>query len=225
MRVADGERGRRRLAAFVEDAQPDFARRQDAEEDRRVVAEADVLRALTDIGGERCFALAGVTAVELQDAVFDGKSGERRQERWFVEDVEIEPAVGDVARRDRLFRPRAHAEAAAPAREDTKRLRARDAQGRSHAGLVAHLDEKGAPALLDELGTRAPLRHVDAAFGIDVDVEETVAVEDFLDPRGGRALVGEGDCRLDRSAVDVWQRRPEILERFGDPRDLGRERL
>ena len=153
----------------------------DAEEDRRVVAEADVLRALTDVDSERCLALSGVTAVELQDAVFDGESGERRQERRLVERLQIEPAVGDVARRDRLLRPRVHAESAAPAREDAQRLRARDAQGRGHAGLVAHLDEKRAPALLDELGTRAPLRDVDAALGIDVDVEEAVAVEDLLD--------------------------------------------
>ncbi len=181
LRIADRERRRRRLAAFVEDAQPYLGRRQDAEEDRRVVAEADVLRALPDVGRERCFALPGVTAVELQDAVFDRESGERRQERRLVEQLQIEPAVGDVARRDRLLRPRAHAESAAPAREDAKGLRARDAQGRGHAGLVAHLDEKRAPALLDELGARAPLCYVDAAFGIDMDVEEAVAVEDFLD--------------------------------------------
>ena len=41
-----------------------------------VVAEADVLRALADVEGELCRALAGVAAVELDDAVFELEAGE-----------------------------------------------------------------------------------------------------------------------------------------------------
>jgi hypothetical protein len=65
------------------------------------------------------------------------------------------------------------------------RLRAGEAKGGGDAGLVADLDQEGAPALGDELGPGRPLHHLHPALGVDVDLEQAVRIEDRLDRRGG----------------------------------------
>ena len=95
-----------RLAALVGDAQRDLGSTGERVNSmRRVVAKPDVLRALPDVDGDRRFALSGIAAVELKDAVLDLKPGERRRSSGGLSNAcEIEPAVGDVAVGDRLRR-------------------------------------------------------------------------------------------------------------------------
>ena len=223
---------------FIGDAQRDVARRQAVEQHRQIVAKADVLRALADVEGDGRFALAGVAAVELNDAIFDFEPRQRRRQRRLVEEAEIEPAIGDVARRDGLLRPRAHAEAVRSARPHALALRALDLQRRRDARFVAHLDEERAPSVLHELRLRGARGHLDAALGIDVDVEQRVAIENLLH-RGGRARMrGLASARVERRRVRRFahrrierltirrrERRADVVERFDEARDLRRERL
>ena len=223
--VADDQARRGRPATLVGDVQRDVGRGNDAEEHRRIVAEADVLRALSDVSGKRRLAPPGISAVELQDSILDRESRQRRYERRFVEELQIEPAVGDVARRDRLLRTRTHTEAARPAREDAHRLRARQAQRRGDPGLVANFDQERAPALLHELRGCLSLRDVHAALGIDVHVEQTMTIEHVLDACGGCPLVTAGGSGVYRPAVRLGQRRAEVLQCLDEARDLSCERL
>jgi hypothetical protein len=66
------------------------------EEDGDLVAEADVLGPLPDVGGEQSFAFADVAALELNDAVFQGEPGELRVKGTTVEHLHIQPALSDV---------------------------------------------------------------------------------------------------------------------------------
>ncbi len=50
-----------------------------------------------------------------------------------------------------------------------------------NAGLVVHLDEEDRPTVLNEAGLVRALGRFDAALGVDLDTDQTVAVEYFLD--------------------------------------------
>src|SRR5215470_5126099 len=76
------------------------------EEDIHVIAEADVLCALSDVETDLCLPPACVAAVKLDDAVFKFQARQRWFERRFVEYRQIKPAIRHVARRDLLWRTR-----------------------------------------------------------------------------------------------------------------------
>src|SRR5215831_1892906 len=74
--VADLEGRRRWPAVFIFDTQRDLAGGERRKQDRDVVAEADVLRALADVEADLGGALARVAATDFEDRVFEREAGE-----------------------------------------------------------------------------------------------------------------------------------------------------
>src|SRR5215813_1879780 len=221
LRVANDERRRRGLAVFVQHAERHDGRGPAVEENVHVIAEADVLCALAYVETDLRLTLAGVAAVKLDDAVFKLQSRQRGFERWFVEHRQVEPAVRHDALRDLLWRTRI-----ATARGvDWQSVRAFRLELRRHAGFVAHLDQKGAPAFFDQLRRGRALRDPHAAFGVDVNVEEAVFVERVLNGSAGFRRVRFIARLLQSLSVRLFDRRAQIIHRFDQAPDLGRERL
>jgi hypothetical protein len=102
---------------------------------------------------------------------------------------------------------------------------ARDPQGRVHAGLVANLDEKRAPALLEQPLLHGPLAHLDAALGVDRDEREAQRVERFLHVADGRRVFGRRHGGVEPAARLCGQRIARHFEGLGQPAHARHEGL
>jgi hypothetical protein len=91
--VADDEAGGCGLTLLVADPEGDGVSRQASEEKIDLVAEAKILRALADIESDSGFALSGVPAVELNDAVFEREPSELGPERLLIVHLQVQPEV------------------------------------------------------------------------------------------------------------------------------------
>src|SRR5262245_39030318 len=230
LRVADDERSGRRLSFFIEYAQCYVNCRAAGKENIRLIAEADILSPLADVEAELRFAFARVAAVKLDDAVFKLKAGENRLEGRFFVEAQIEPAIQYLALADLLFRNRVETEtlfrpvyfAARPHGQDARAL---SLQAGCDSGFVAHFDKESSPAVLDQFGSRLTLGHPDAAFGIDVNIEQTVFVEHILKPGDRPRRVHLVERFLQRLPVRRAERRTQIIHRLDQPSDLRGERL
>src|SRR5262249_58071616 len=87
-----------RRALFIEYLPRDRFGRPDGEENRDLVAIAEVLRALPDIERQRGLAPPGFTAIELHDPVLEHESAQRPGQRLGLEHLKIEPEIPDFVR-------------------------------------------------------------------------------------------------------------------------------
>jgi hypothetical protein len=209
--VADEEAGGGGLVTVVEDAEGDLGARLDGEQDVDFVTEAEVLGALTDVEGEFGLALAVFAGEDLEDPVFEFESGEMDTHGLFVEHGHVHPFSADEALG--LVGELAHV----------------GAVGGEHggdAGFVVDLDEESAPALLDEFGGGVALLDFDAAFGVDVDADEGVFVEEALEGFDLVRAAGAGVKDLANGGGIVGgEGFTDEVERLEDAMDLSGEGL
>ena len=227
LRVADDEAGGRGLAVLVLHAERDFRRRQAGEEQIHFVAEADVLRPLADVEGELRLPFPSIAAVELHEAILDREAAEIGPERLLVEHLQVEPEVLDLQRRrvallaaELVGRRRRRADVV-----DGLRVRADGGERRGGAGFVGDLHEELPPAVLRQLGLGVARRDLHTHLGVDVDAEEGVAVEGFLELGDGGLVVGRLHRGVERRLVRRAERRAEIVRGLDEPPDLRDERL
>ena len=199
----DQERSGGRLVVGIEHAQCHLRGRARREKDVDIVAETQVLRALPDVEAQLALALAGIAGIKLQDAVLHLQAGQSLAHRLFVEHLQIEPAP-------------AH-QPLGRARQFTG-VRTLDDQHRGDARLVLHLHQERSPALFHQLRFGRAFLHFDAAFRIDIDAHQAMAVENLLD-----LLHGFGAAEI--RALGRGQRLTGHLERIGDALHLRGERL
>ena len=135
MGIANDEGSGCGFVIFVFDAEFDVFGGFAAEEDIDIITEADVLGALAYVEGEFGFPFAMISAVELEEAVFDLETAEGFVERRFVGDIDFEPAVGD------LFFWRT---------VETTGVGTFNFEFGGDAGLVMDFEEKRSPTILEE---------------------------------------------------------------------------
>jgi hypothetical protein len=124
-----------------------------------------------------------------------------------------------------LLRARIHAESVISALPERQGVRTFGLELRGDAGLVAHFDQKRAPAFLDQFRPGRALRDSHAAFGVDVDVEEAIFIERVLNASARFRRVRFIARLLQRLSVRLLDRRAEVFYRFDQASDLSRERL
>ena len=160
--IANLERGGRRAAIEIADAQRHLGRGRGGEQNIDFVAKAEILRSLADIESQLTFALARVPRVDLQDIVFKLKPGKMHAHGLLVKHSQIHPfAIHRVGRRV----------------SQLAQVRAVGGQDRGDAGFVVYFDEESAPALLHQASHRRALLHLDARLGVDVDADQAVGIE------------------------------------------------
>ena len=134
--VSKFKTGGGRLAVFVEHLEREFAGWLAVKEQIDLAAEAEILRSLANVEAELGVALASVAAVKLDDAILQGQAAERLGERLGIVHRQAKPTIDDLALR------RTGVGLGVWAAGD---------EFRSNTGLVVDLDQKAAPALLDQL--------------------------------------------------------------------------
>ena len=133
--VAKLKTGRGRLAVLVEHLKCDLASRFAIEEQIDLVSKAEILCSLANVEAELGIAFAGVAAVKLDDAIFQGQAAERLGERLGVVNGQAKPTIHDLILRRAC---------------EWLSVWAARAKLRSDTGFVVHLDQKAAPALLEQ---------------------------------------------------------------------------
>ena len=88
-----------------------------------------------------------------------------------------------------------------------------------------HLDQKHAPAVLDQPGGSLPLRRFDPAFGVDVNADQAMAVENLLEDPHAEPEVTRIKRLADPGLLVPGQRLAQDLEGFDNPPDLRGKRL
>lgn len=80
-----------------------------------------------------------------------------------------------------------------------------------------YLHQERAPAAFDENRRSGPLCDLHAALGVDVDLDEYMAIEHLLVRRYRTRRVAVVTCAGQRRAVGLRQRRAEVVERLDEP--------
>ena len=199
----------------------DAPRGQGGEDDHGVIAEADVLGALSDVEADFRGALAGVAAIDFEDDVFERESAEAPAHRWILVERDIGPAVGGIARGELNGRRGA----AVRPYVDIAAVGAFHRQRRGHVAVVDHLDQEQAGAGFHQLGLGGSLLHFHAALGIDIDFEENVRIQDRLELRYRGGFIRIGDGFIDLPVLGGRQRLAEIVQRILELAHLLGERL
>ena len=185
---------RRRCSVHVAHPQLHRDRRLHGEQHRRLRAEAEVLRSLSDVERDRRLAPSGLARVDQREGVLDVQAAQHRGHRRSREHLHVEKAVAApldvlVLAEMRLLHPLARQPGHAGV--DRSRLRAADAQPRRAAALVEDLDNRRRVARLLQHRGRGASRHPDAGLGIDMDDEQHAIVEELLEPVG---IARPGGC-------------------------------
>ncbi|MCS1411458.1 MAG: hypothetical protein M2R45_04658 [Verrucomicrobia subdivision 3 bacterium] len=94
-----------------------------------------------------------------------------------------------------------------------------------NAGFVAHLDEKGAPALLDQVFDGGAFGDFDAALRADVDVCDGVTIKDGLDLANGFLWVMVSGGGSDLTLVCLGERSAGEYQGFQEALSGGDEGL
>ena len=117
-----------------------------SEQDIDLAAEAEILGSLAHVEARSCLAQTSVTAVDLDDSIFQGQAGEGAGHGAVVEEGQVEPAIGDLGRGNGLGR-------VGLVRRGLDQRRCVGAFGLQlggDAGLVMNLDQEDGPAVLGE---------------------------------------------------------------------------
>ena len=220
--VTDDEHGGRRLVVLILDVKGDFARGQAIKQQVRLVAVADVLRALADVEGDLALALAGVAAVELDDPVFQGQTAQRGSQRLRIEHLQVEPQFSrTVGRPIASFAVLIVGTVLLPGRIVHRLRGAADRpQFRGHAGFVVNLDQELPPAFLRQHRPGGPLGDFHTRLRVDVHADQTVLVQHALDGFAGFVGVGYFERCLQRSFIRGVEWRTQVIGRFDHAPDL-----
>ena len=137
-----------------------------------------------------------------------------------VEHLEVHPAIliGDVLWLAAIFLVGGIAVGAAG--EERLRVGAGGAEFGGDPGLVMNFDEEGAPALLDQDRFGRPVGDFDARFGIDLDADERIGIENFLGFFGG-IIATRCEERVEGFAVVGGERRALVIECLDQATDAG----
>ena len=203
------------------DVDADGVRRTGGEQHLDVVAEPDVLAALSDVEADERRALARVAAVDLQDDVFDPESRQPLTHRRLRVDRHVGPPFAHVRLGQHVLR----LGRLAGRHVDAADVRTRDRQRRGDARVVQHLDEKEPRAALHQLRRRHALLHPHPALRADVHGHQHPAIEHALERGDRRRFVAHTDRAVERLHVGGGERLPEIPQRRLDTPRLLRQRL
>src|SRR5262249_20025961 len=99
-----------------------------------------------------------------------------------------------------------------------------DAQFSRGASFVPDLNEKSSPAILQERGFRGALGDLDSHFRVNLDVNEAIGIQKFLNLRR-RIGVCPGDCSLETLSFRFPQGRSQSIQSVYQSLDLRRQRL
>ena len=88
------------------------------------------------------------------------------------------------------------------------------------------LDQEHRPAVLHQPGSSRTLGRLHPAFGVDVDADQAMSIQDFLERlHAGLFLIGRVNGLVDLGLVGWSQGLAQDIEGFDDPQDLSGERL
>src|SRR5205823_6334500 len=130
-----------------------------------VIAETEILCSLADIKGNCCVALAGITAVKLDNAILELQTAKGRRERLFIEHHHVQPPIHDLT-----FRRTS----------ELQRVRTFRLERSSHAGVVLDFHQELTPALLDQFWCSHPSGYFHPRFRVDLNEQQTKGIEQLL---------------------------------------------
>src|ERR1051326_195795 len=231
LRVANDEFCGGGLVVFIADPQRDGAGGEASEKSVHFVAKTDVLRTLADVERDLRFAVSGIAAVELDDAVFERQTAKGLLQRLCVIALQFEPELVTVRKWRTLallaieLVGGAALRAAAVVRINRNRVGTDSLQWSGRARVVDDFDQKLPPALFGEFGFGRSGTYFDAHFRIDTDGEQAMRIQRALNFLDSICDVFFDQCLLKRSLRLFVQRRTNRFERFGEPPNLGGEGL
>ncbi len=213
-----------RCPVVVQDAEPDRDGGLHGEQDGDLGAKPEVLRPLAHVKRDRGLAPARLARIDQRERVLGFEPAQVRRHRRGGEHLQIEKAIGLA--RGVLVLAQAlllHPLAGEPrhARVDRARLRAPDAEPLHAGALVDDLHDHRRVAGLLQHRRRRSTRDLDPRFRVDVHGEQHMGIEQFLQPLRVASLAGPRQI----GAEIGRPRRPEIVQRFSQTLNIGRERL